>query len=330
MTLTELTFSEAVGRILQLFTSRAYLELTGQALICAIPFLAMRWTGHAMIWKPLARRLRPSMTHEIQEKFSKACWHTLCYGTFWVAAIYFSLGQPWGLEFDKGLWQGYPFSSSEPLSSEPPYISPAANYLRPLFVAEMGFYFHCMVVSMIEPRRSDFAVIVAHHVLALLLLGGSFCSKMVHVGTSVLVTLDIADVFFYLAKIIHYTTDKVAYHAVALGIMAVAFFCSRVLLMGLIVYSVWFRVHDVELISPEVYRDYYHPFHTVLQGMLTLIWAMQLFWFLAIIVVAKDLVIKRKVLDPIFDHGRDLALEKEKPEKEKEKEKRRSQVRASS
>lgn len=214
------------------------------------------------------------------DKFCKAAWHLALYTLLWIWGISLYSKQSWAY-VTANFWKGWPHSETEQLE------------LAPFYFAETAFYVQAFIVSVTTERyRTDFAVIVLHHVVTLLLLVGSWVCGFHRIGLTVCVVQDIGDVFLYFCKFFHYTCDNRVLHAIGFSVMAVVFFATRVVILAVIVWSCF--------AEPEQYMQVSLAAE-VLRWSMAILLVMQCFWFVMILKVAKGLLLTRKVLDPVHD-----------------------------
>ena len=69
---------------------------------------------------------------------------------------------------------------------------------------ETGFYYALLIGSVFDVKRSDFWELVFHHVLTIGLLSISWTINFVRVGTLVLISHDISDIFLEGGKLVRY------------------------------------------------------------------------------------------------------------------------------
>ena len=137
-----------------------------------------------------------------------------------------------------------------------------------LFKVQILWYVHCLLESWVQDRqRSDFAMMMAHHVLAVVLIVGAFWTNNHQIGLVVLVEQDFADIIINICKIIHKSVSSATVHSVCIVILAISWFMTRIVLLGMII--VWSA-------SFTTYKNW------GLLALLCVLWYMQMVWGLRI------------------------------------------------
>ena len=139
---------------------------------------SMRPFAHRMMGVSDSLKLDQSTSHGV-EKFCKYGWHfaayiiLFCWGFMLLSESEWSVLKSGKLD---NIWIGYPHSGDEKLG------------LKAFFIAQISWYAHGVVESlMVDRSRSDFYLMLLHHVLAIALLAGSFWGNAHRVGVTVCV-----------------------------------------------------------------------------------------------------------------------------------------------
>ena len=108
----------------------------------------------------------------------------------------------------------------------------------------MGHYIHLFCAQFADIKRKDFAEMVIHHIVTLLLLTFSWMVNFTRIGALVLAVHDGCDVFLQLAKVFNYMQryDLRVYTDATFAIFAITFFVCRLVIFPFrIIYSslVW-------------------------------------------------------------------------------------------
>ncbi|CAJ0561595.1 unnamed protein product, partial [Mesorhabditis spiculigera] len=112
------------------------------------------------------------------------------YTAAWIYGIFVLWDKPWLWDV-KECWIGYPF-----------HEIPRSVWWY--YTLEATFYYSLLLGAFFDVRRSDFWQLIFHHVVTLGLLSASWAINFVRVGTLVLVSHDIADVFLEGGKLPDY------------------------------------------------------------------------------------------------------------------------------
>jgi very-long-chain ceramide synthase len=159
--------------------------------------LIARWGVCSLIFKPLAQYAVPGMKPELEFKYTDMGWQLVWYTGSWVASVYF-LYERTGFDLEK-CWQfqNYPDNSN-------PHLRLSYGF-KLFYLTELAFWLHMILITLIEERRKDFPVMMAHHFLTSGLIFSSYYLNMASIGTAVLAEQDFADIFLPLAKLFKYS-----------------------------------------------------------------------------------------------------------------------------
>ena len=156
-------------------------------LVVTLLLLLQRWILLKTSIRPFAYRmmgysdgntLDRSAAHGV-EKFCKYGWHFIAYIMLFCWGFMLLSESEWSvLKSGKldNIWIGYPHSGDEKLG------------FKAFYIAQISWYAHGVVESlMVDRSRSDFYLMLLHHVLAIALLTGSFWGNAHRVGVTVCV-----------------------------------------------------------------------------------------------------------------------------------------------
>lgn len=129
---------------------------------------------------------RPSNT----KKFCEASWRFVFYLAAFTAGLASLINTPWFWD-DRECWRGYPKQH-------------VAEAHRWYYILEMGFYLSLLLSVSVDVKRKDFKEQVIHHIATLFLIGFSYCTNFVRVGTLVMLLHDSSDFLLESAKMFHY------------------------------------------------------------------------------------------------------------------------------
>ena len=85
-------------------------------------------------------------------------------------------------------------------------LGPWSSLIYWFYMFELGLYIHEIMTIFIEIKRSDFWVMLTHHVSTLILISGSYTCGFIPIGSLVMVIHDVADIFLEGAKLFNYVT----------------------------------------------------------------------------------------------------------------------------
>ena len=180
-----------------------------------------------------------------------------------------------------------------------------------LYYVEMGWYLHQSFAHVfLDKRKSDFLVMLSHHLITLLLLYFSWMHGYYRIGLLVLFSHDACDPFLEIGKISNYL------HLTSLGIasfagLIISWISLRLLFFPSLVYTAafegfWILGHDVS--------GYYF-----FNGLLWVLQALHFYWF--ILIVQVGLRVGRALANPDSTRGIDLDTREKKENKHKKLEK---------
>ncbi|XP_072295007.1 ceramide synthase 2-like [Eucyclogobius newberryi] len=194
---------------------------------------------------------RPTNT----KKFCEAAWRFVFYLVAFIGGLSTLIEAPWFWD-QRECWRGYP---KQPVSD--------AHYWY--YFLELGFYLSLLLSISVDIKRKDFKEQVIHHIATIFLLGFSYCSNYVRVGTLVMLVHDSSDFLLESGKMLHYA--GLIYICDPLFVVfAVVFLFTR-----LVVFP--FRVVHTTLI---VSMDFFEPFfgYYFFNALLLVLQALHIFW----------------------------------------------------
>lgn len=174
------------------------------AVTWGVALLALRGVLMSTLLLPVARRLvkRPPPEKWVQaghqrkyyrsiDRFAEQFWICILYATslalvvvcffFFLLTKAVSRRQPFWFWNPEQLWVGYPHTTMDGLTKAV-YLWEASNYIHQLFVIN------------IEARRSDYLQMTVHHIVTMLLIGGSYACCFWRIGLVILLLMDPSDV----------------------------------------------------------------------------------------------------------------------------------------
>ncbi|KAJ9108130.1 hypothetical protein QFC19_002597 [Naganishia cerealis] len=96
----------------------------------------------------------------------------------------------------------WPFSSAY-LWHDYPH-TPLSRLTKFYYLGQLGFWFHQLFVINIEERRKDHWQMLTHHVITIILVGGSYWTNYTRVGGVIMALMDFCDILLPLAKMFRY------------------------------------------------------------------------------------------------------------------------------
>ncbi|CAN8269023.1 unnamed protein product [Cochlearia groenlandica] len=128
-------------------------------------------------------------------KCKESLWKLLYYGGCDVFVLRFVCQEPWARDINL-YFDGWPNQT---------LTLPIKLY----YMGQCGFYVYAVAALLAwETRRKDFAVMMSHHVVTIILVGYSYLTRFFRIGAIILALHDASDVFMETAKIFKYTEKE--------------------------------------------------------------------------------------------------------------------------
>nr|POF07119.1 sphingosine n-acyltransferase lag1 [Quercus suber] len=109
------------------------------------------------------------------------------------------------------------------------------------YLSQFAFWIQQILVIHIEDPRKDHYQMLAHHIITVCLLSGSYPYHQCRVGNAILVCMDLVDFIFPLAKILRYLSLQTACDT-AFGVFVLAWVVSRHVFYMAICWSIYAHV----------------------------------------------------------------------------------------
>uniref|UniRef100_A0A1I7YLA1 TLC domain-containing protein n=1 Tax=Steinernema glaseri TaxID=37863 RepID=A0A1I7YLA1_9BILA len=123
---------------------------------------------------------------------------------------------------------------------------PISNSMWWYYIIETAFYWALLFSTVFfDIRRHDFIQMMLHHGITILLLGISFSMNMVRVGSLVLFSHDLADIFLDLGKLFNYAKWELPLKIIFATFMVVWIGTRLVYYPGWIIHSVIFEAPEM-------------------------------------------------------------------------------------
>lgn len=216
-----------------------YYRLLGFAVFFTFMRLAVGRYLVQPLGKPLA--LKKSNYTKLEEAIMQVCFYTWSCGY----NVAFLVKQDWFWHPIICFLDGFPRSVLEPEISL--YYS-----------AQIGWYLHGVYTHFfLDTKKSDFAIMIIHHVVTLSLLYGAFICGYFRIGMLVMFSMDVCDIFLYSAKILKIIKSggKIDYpkavYYVGFGMIPISWFFARLVYFPLVV----MRTTFVDSICSAGYRN---------------------------------------------------------------------------
>uniref|UniRef100_A0A4W5L8C0 Ceramide synthase 4b n=1 Tax=Hucho hucho TaxID=62062 RepID=A0A4W5L8C0_9TELE len=143
---------------------------------------------------------------------------------------------------------------------------------------ELGFYLSLLLLVSVDVKRKDFKEQVIHHIATIVLLGFSYCSNYVRIGTLVMLLHDSSDFLLESAKMFNYGTGWRKTCDTLFVIFAAVFLVTRLVVFPSKI------IHTTLVLSMEVFEPFtgYYFFNVLLM----VLQALHVFWAVLILRMA--------------------------------------------
>jgi len=279
--------------------------------------MSLRHFASSFIIKPLARaimrRKNEMNVHKVAENF----WLFLWYLCAWLAGLAIQYGSVWWFggatmlggraDWSSHLWIGYP------------YIYHTAT-MKLYYLLEGAFWTSLILVTLIEPWRSDTIQMIVHHIVTAFLVTTSYSYNEVRIGTAIMVCQDLADIFLPLAKTFRYLGFP-GMGNVCFAIFTFIWFPTRHYLLLFLAYSIFYEypvIIDNSRWEPAIGYYGHWLIHPVYSGLMVVLQGLMIFWAVEIV----RALVRALVAGEVTDHrSGSESDEQKKPRKPKDKEK---------
>ncbi|KAF9573469.1 sphingosine N-acyltransferase lag1, partial [Lunasporangiospora selenospora] len=110
---------------------------------------------------------------------------------------------------------------------------------------QFGFWLQQVFVLHIEVPRKDFWALLAHHIVTLLLIGGSALSNFWRAGNAVFVVMDVADILLAFSKSMKYLGVKAKICDCFFGVFMVSWLYTRHYMYAYILHGFMFTAYEI-------------------------------------------------------------------------------------
>ncbi|XP_045080865.1 ceramide synthase 2 [Coregonus clupeaformis] len=205
---------------------------------------------------------RPSHTKRFCE--ASCSWRFFFYLIAFLAGLRTLIDRSWFWD-QRECWRGYP---QQPIER--------AHFWY--YQLELGFYFSLLLCVSVDVKRKDFKEQVIHHIATIFLLGFSYCSNYVRIGTLVMLLHDSSDFLLESAKMFNYGTGWRKTCDTLFVIFAAVFLVTRLVVFPSKI------IHTTLVLSMEVFEPFtgYYFFNVLLM----VLQALHVFWAVLILRMA--------------------------------------------
>jgi len=192
----------------------------------------------AVLGRQLMPRQRWGSEHEMRvQRFAGQLWKVLFHGSVTVLPLLFLRNEPWFAPLPG-------FGDHSKIFTNYPYVPPVP-WLREYYLFQLGYYFHALVVTLLQRGRPNLVSMTVHHAATIALVTVScFLQNHLRLGTLVFWVHDVCDVPVCLTRLV-----------VDLGITSLTYICYFTLLASWAVFRlVVFPVFVVKPVCFDAFR----------------------------------------------------------------------------
>ncbi|KAF8761352.1 longevity-assurance protein [Rhizoctonia solani] len=201
-------------------------------------------------------------------RFAEQGWSLAYYAVFWAFGMGIYINLPCFLLQTKHFWVNYP-------------VRFLPGPIKFYYLCQLACWVHQLIVLNIEERRKDHFQMLAHHIITIALITGSYISHFTRIGIAVLVIMDFCDIILPLAKMLLYLELPSVLPDTVFGLFVVSWLVTRQGAFTLVVWSAFtesnkYVAMDFRPMDGRFWSKYtYYGFCTFLLALLALLWA----WF---------------------------------------------------
>nr|GMC83343.1 LAG1 longevity assurance homolog 2-like [Ipomoea batatas] len=159
-------------------------------------------------------------THNMNEakkgkigKFTESMWKLAYYATVEYCALKATYHQPWFYD-TKQYFRGWPNQELQPS-------------IILIYMCQCGFYVYSIVALLVwETRRKDFAVMMSHHIVTVILISYSYITRFFRIGSVILALHDASDILLEAAKLSKYSKKEFG-ASLCFGLFAISWLVLR-------------------------------------------------------------------------------------------------------
>ncbi|KAG9155615.1 hypothetical protein Leryth_017038 [Lithospermum erythrorhizon] len=164
-------------------------------------------------------------------------------------------------------------------TAESTVIIYAMSSIKIIYMCQCGFYTYSIAALLTwETRRKDFAVMMAHHVVTVILISYSYMTSFFRSGCIILALHDASDVFLEGAKVFKYS-EKEFGASIFFGLFAISWLILRLIFFPFwVIRSTSYYLCEVLNLSESYHTALYYIFNTMLLTLLVF----HIYWWILI------------------------------------------------
>ncbi|KAG8749114.1 sphingosine N-acyltransferase lag1 [Ceratobasidium sp. 428] len=229
-------------------------------------------------------------------RFAEQGWSLAYYTVFWALGVSIYINLPCFPLQTKHFWINYP-------------VRFLPGPIKFYYLCQLSCWVHQLIVLNIEARRKDHYQMLAHHIITVSLIVGSYITHFTRVGIAILVIMDFCDIVLPLAKMLLYLRLPSILPDTVFGFFVISWLVTRQAAFMVVVWSV---ITETRVYIKNDFRPMhglfwstptYWGFVTFLVGLSLLLWG----WFWMICRVAYNVIMGKPAEDTRSDEEEDLA-----------------------
>ncbi|KAF4338424.1 sphingosine n-acyltransferase lag1 [Fusarium beomiforme] len=169
-------------------------------------------------------------------RFKEQAWMVLYYSTCWSVGMYIYATSEYWLNLE-GMWTKWPNRE-------------VSSLMKIYMLGQLAFWLQQMIVIKIEKRRKDYLELLAHHIVTIALVYGSYRYGLTRVGNVVLVLMDLNDIILSTAKCLKYLKLQ-SLCDFAFGCFVVSWVLCRHIAFPMVCWSVY--AHGLDIAGPRCF-----------------------------------------------------------------------------
>ncbi|KAK4424194.1 Glycoprotein 3-alpha-L-fucosyltransferase A [Sesamum alatum] len=262
------------------------------AIYFGFAFVAARFILDRFIFRRLAIWLLSGGTNHLKlneetrakiAKCSESMWKLTYYGTAEFCILTNIYPEPWFNDIE-AYFTGWPDQELK-------------LPVKLFYMCQCGFYAYSIAALLTwETRRKDFAVMMSHHIVTVILISLSYITRFFRIGAVVLALHDASDVFLEAAKVFKYSGKELG-ASLCFGLFAISWLVLRLIIFPFwIIRSSSFYSCAVLILSDTYLAALYYLYNTML---LTLLVFHLYWWILIFSMITRQLKNRGKVGEDI-------------------------------
>lgn len=232
-------------------------------------------------WRPFGSRIGGIKDRNKLQRFAEQGWNLIYYVVFWCIGVKILSRFPHPiLSLNiRQYWQDYPHDSIPALT-------------KFYYLSQAAFWIQQLIVLNVEKPRKDHYQMLAHHIVTILLVCGSYAVNFTGIGTAIHVTMDVSDIILFVAKMLNYVGGGVACDSV-FAVFVLSWIYTRHYVFTKIIWAIYYQLpqdisFDFNVSEGRLAR---YDLWVAFLGLLVLLEILLVFWLVLILRIMWNVVI---------------------------------------